>query len=186
MGKYAPSKLRMRYSDWHFKKCSRKSYALDIDMLEVRKVDGILKPVAITEICRFGDNLTRTQQSAYPWLKQKTELPVYIIECNDGFDKFRVHELNEKEKHYYNEREFIDFINNIEVSVPSYQRYDRNVDYSRINKAVNEYMKTKIPNHTQVGLDYKFDVIICINNKRYSLSDLNPIIEIVYQINKDN
>ena len=155
MGKYPPSRLRMYYSEWHYKKLGRKAWAMDIDMLEVRKVDGVVRPVAITEICRFNDKLKPIPNATYKWLRDVTGLPVYIIECNSGFDKFAVREYGESndDKRHLNEHDFIDFMNNIEIQVPSCNRYDREVDYSAIERVFNEFIQTDIPNHTQYGLN---------------------------------
>lgn len=109
MGKFKASLLRERYSDWHYNKLSRKSYAMDIDMLEVRKG----KIVAITEVKRFDEPLTWLQQQIYPQIGQVLKVPILIIETNLVLNKFTVHNLNDTNKIQMDEKEFITFMNDL-------------------------------------------------------------------------
>lgn len=109
MGKFKASLLRERYSDWHFNKLSRKSYAMDIDMLEIRKGEI----VAITEVKRFDEPLTWLQQKIYPKIGQVLNVPILIIETNLVLNKFTVWNLNNTNKIQMDEKEFIKFMDDL-------------------------------------------------------------------------
>lgn len=114
MGKYPASKLRSSYSDWHYKELGKKTYGMDIDFLETRLHNGRFIIVAITEICRYNDKLTWQQRNIYPILKKQLNIPVFIVECNESFMKFRVRELNNTEKWEMTPDQYKYFLNRLQ------------------------------------------------------------------------
>lgn len=114
MGKFPASKLRSLYSDWHYNELGKHTYGMDIDFLETRIHNGKPVIVAITEICRFGDKLTWQQQNIYPILKDKLGVPVFIVECDESFTKFIVHELNSIERWKMTPDDYKYFLNRLQ------------------------------------------------------------------------
>ena len=123
MGKYPNSKLLNEYSDWHFAKCGTKSYLTNSDInlvgfpfvyrlwIEVRDIEGLLKPVAVLDIKSMLDNFMPTASSRawYDWL-EANHMPVYIVQIEGEFETFRVQRWYSKEVRVMNEKKYINFI----------------------------------------------------------------------------
>lgn len=112
MGKYPPSALRMGFSDWHYYKCNPISFGMDIDFIETKKEGGHYKPIAILEIQRLGDKLPDQSHDVYVWLLKTLKIPIFIVETNERFEKFKVQQFGTQKVMHFSEEEMIKWLDN--------------------------------------------------------------------------
>jgi hypothetical protein len=79
MGKYNRTTLHDDYSDWHWKMNStllKDCHLTDIDKIWVEMRYG--KPVAVCDLKRESDTITKTEENLYSWFI-KNGLQVFIV-----------------------------------------------------------------------------------------------------------
>lgn len=156
MGKYPPSKLRMAFSEWHYRKLNPMSTGMDIDFIETKLVNGSYIPIAWLEIQRFGDSLTRQQEDVYAWLKVKTKLPVYIIQTSEEFNTFKVRKFGIPEFKTFSEFEFIRWLDGLR----GYKSWDRGkkISLDRIKSIKNPRISKSIQRDLRILEDHIDDM----------------------------
>ena len=112
MGKYTPSSLNNKYSDWHWRdsRFSRQVYLTDVDRIWVEIRKG--KPVAAFDIKEPSAGTTWAETVVYDWLENKG-LPVYIVSTSEGFKKFIVRSWSNEATRYFNQEQYINWVNNL-------------------------------------------------------------------------
>jgi len=118
MGKYPPSRLKDKYSDWHWRdqRFKRDALLTDIDRLWVQVRDGNPEPVAVFDLKERGAEITWTEKVVYDWIEEKG-LPVYIVWTEDSFTNFKIRRWKNGATKYFDQEEYIEFINNLCESI---------------------------------------------------------------------
>jgi len=111
MGKYGPSDLHDKFSDWHWKKCARGAYLTDIDRIWMEQREG--KPVAIYDLKKETKNTsdppTRTEIIAANWFEEKG-VPYYLVYIREDFTKFILYRHLKRKRRIFTENEMINWI----------------------------------------------------------------------------
>ncbi len=87
MGKFSRTKLHDDYSDWHWKMNDtllKGCNLTDIDKIWVEVRYG--KPIAVCDLKRENDEVTKTEENLYNWFLEKG-LPVFIVRPLNYADK---------------------------------------------------------------------------------------------------
>src|SRR3990167_10653175 len=103
MGKYPPSHLLDRYSDWHYQKLSGRCTLSDVDRLWVEVRDN--KVVCAVDIKESWAKITNTQKIVYDYFED-LGLPVYTIWTEEPFKWFKVQRWKDKKLDSYTEEEY--------------------------------------------------------------------------------
>jgi hypothetical protein len=129
MGKYPDSILLSKYSDWHWNKCSRRTYAIDQDIgivyqpfayrlwIELREIDNEIKPVAVLDIKSFSElskSITKCSRVWYDWLVAR-QMPVYLVYTDIQLKEFQVKGYPDGELKSMTESEYIQFLDNLTI-----------------------------------------------------------------------
>jgi len=116
MGKYAKSRLKDKYSDWHWQngRFRRDDFLTDIDRIWV-EVRGE-NPIAVFDIKEPGAETTWAESKVYNWLENKG-LPVFIINTTQAFQNFKVMRWKSNGTKNFNQDQYINFINNLKSSI---------------------------------------------------------------------
>jgi len=107
MGKYPPSHLLDKYSDWHYQKLSGRCTLTDIDRIWVEVRDN--KVVCAIDIKESFAPVTKTQIVVYDYF-ESLGLPVYTIWTEIGFTWFKVQRWSTKKIESYTEGEYANWI----------------------------------------------------------------------------
>jgi hypothetical protein len=116
MGKYAPSNLNNKYSDWHWRdtRFNRDDFLTDIDRIWV-EVRGE-NPIAAFDIKEPTAETTPMESKVYNWLENKG-LPVFIVSTTQVLENFRVTRWKTNATRKFNQEQYIYFINNLKDSL---------------------------------------------------------------------
>lgn len=86
MGKYNKTTLHDDYSDWHWKMNKtllKNCHLTDIDKIWIEVRYG--KPVAVVDLKKGIDSITKTEENVYDWFLKKG-LPVFIVKPLNYFN----------------------------------------------------------------------------------------------------
>ena len=112
MGKYPATKLLNEFSDWHWRKCSKKAYLSDIDRIWV-EIRG-KKPKAVFDIKRQSqdryDPPTKSEIILADWFEDH-DIPYYNVYISNGFSEFIVYRHLTRRRRIFSEEEMIHWIN---------------------------------------------------------------------------
>lgn len=116
MGKYPPSNLNKKYSDWHWQdtRFKRDAFLTDIDRIwvEVRGED----PIAAFDIKEPRATTTWAESKVYSWLESKG-LPFFIVSTNHALENFKVMRWSTNATRKFNQEQYINFINTLKDSL---------------------------------------------------------------------
>lgn len=111
MGKYGPSDLHDKFSDWHWEKCDRGAYMTDLDRVWMEQRSD--EPVAIYDLKKeSGDTFdppTRTEIIAAEWFEEKG-VPYYLVYIREDFTKFILYRHLTRKRRIFTENEMINWI----------------------------------------------------------------------------
>ena len=119
MGKYPPSRINDKYSDWHYQWLGKQfggmdCYLCDVDRLwvEVRSRDGKMRIVAVVDIKEPSNTFTPTEKAVYDWFIEQN-MPVFIVYTSEELKWFNVQNWQTKELLKFNEEEYGSWIKSL-------------------------------------------------------------------------
>jgi len=110
MGKYPPSRINDKYSDWHYQHLSGKCTLTDIDRIWVEVRDK--RVICAVDIKEPLAKITETQKIVYDYL-EKMGLPVYTVWTDFEFNWFRVQRWFDKKIISYTKEEYAKWIESL-------------------------------------------------------------------------
>jgi len=116
MGKYPPSRLKDKYSDWHWQdgRFNRSAFLTDVDRIWVEIRDENL--VAVFDIKEPRAPITWAESKVYLWFENKG-VPVFVVNTTQDFQDFRIMRWKSNDTRNFNQEQYINFINNITDSI---------------------------------------------------------------------
>jgi len=114
LGKYPKSRLRDKYSDWHWQdpRFKRDAFLSDVDGIWVEIRDGSPRIVCAMDLKEPGAEITWAEGIVYNWLEEKA-VPVYIVFTTEELKFFTVKRCSNGKTVRFNQEQYIEWDNNL-------------------------------------------------------------------------